>query len=288
MLNFCLSAFIISTIVSSSSDRQRIHPKKFEITNADDPIFVDVPAVMGQSRAGINGKYAQLLEARSTEETSFFQRIEKECGTQWTRMGQWRTNGIVVRYLFVFKASQAVAQCQQRLIIASFEIKMSAIDHIEHLIIFDTEKARPEDSLIKFSILKPKPSQHATNSVSDSGSVQRQITPEVQSNARTVEGLSRALRDAEAKLSAQSVAMTSIVAHRDRLQKKVDEMQMELSENAQSAKCDIEKLQNQIALDHDEMAQWKDVIRDQRNEIDGLRTAQVLAEKSQNVLHVHD
>lgn len=298
MLNSCLRTFLISTIVLAA-DRKAFLPQHFEITNADKEIFVEVPAAMAQGRLleGISGTYAQLITTRTQAEPLFFQLVEQDCGTRWSRTGQWRTTREPARYLFVFNArSQAGSRrVRQRWIIASFDNKGG---HIEHLIRFDTETVRLGDSSVKFSVLKHKPLQHATNTASNSGPGQRPITPVVQSDLRSVEGLSQALQDAETKLIAQSGTLASISAHRDRLQQKVDEIQVQLSENSGSANSQIEHSQNQIAVDHkakssmeDEMAQWKDVMRDQLKEIgklrrerDGLRNAQALAEQHQKSL----
>lgn len=322
MLAFYLRAYLVSITVTASQSprvsRRDIVPRNYRISSKDTEINVQDSSALDKDRVpfGIAGTYTKLSSVGTNGEALFLQYMQEKIG-HMTLIGQWRRDQTAgaARYLLVFnqqsfRGSLLLATEPQRWIIASF--RASTLPHglkVDPNIKFDTEEPRKGDSRITL---------HA--SISTSESVPAPDQPgarQTQDDEWSVPRLSQKLREVQDQLKAQTAKVDEMNGRRVQLEHSVAEKQAlvdqtraelssanteilhlrdrlvaqdELSENAQSANSKIEKLQNQIAahceskssLEH-EMAQLKEVMSDQRNKIDELRTAQVLANE-----HVHE
>lgn len=239
--------------------------------------------VEGTVSDGLGGTYTKVSDPL------FRQEMERQCGNQWSILGQWKRNQGTSRYLFVFNQKEDVISNAQRWIIASFGYKTGTgrkPKEIAPYTIMDTAKPQCTDSFVKskFSISKQteqSEQSHATSSARKSNSklapIQKQDTPETQDNERSLDVLSHSLGKAETKIRAQSEQIIAMNAHRiqleDRLKKVLEyELKSQISKTKRMDR-EIKELQESQGANEEQRnrleRKWQDQ-NDRINQIEGL------------------
>ena len=171
------TCLIASVHTASESVRHRISPETYSITTEDTIIYVD-----GMASDGTTGTYTKLIPPQKSVERSFFQKMEEECGKQWSMIGQWKRAQGTTRYLLVFNHKSQDPSIPPRWIIASFQSKNTGRGamEVDPLTVLDTANARYSHAFVYFFIPGDELKLHAKSSAVNSMTVESQDTQQRQ------------------------------------------------------------------------------------------------------------